>query len=387
MRRILVASLAAIFILPSAQAAASLSLPILKLPAQETTQERERKEAEKREAEKREAEKREAEKLEAEKREAEKREAEKREAEAKEAAGRAKYRLDAASYFDKFGTEQYAPWVRAHVSLIKGYPPYSDKYVSMFGLPVIGYHDPATEGQAPLEQSGIEAYVAQVRRDIEHGYGGVFVDDANWSSGYSPSSGPPANLARLLDTLRSDFPGITIEMNSQYHDIWPLMKAGNPYVARALKDVNIVTKEFGVGPNAGISTAQDYREYVEYVDQLHAKGIHVVACGDGSEVSTMEYNLATLFLGTDGSDYVNGNEQTPENWWVGYEAEPGSPTGARERLSSGLWRRAFSGGVVYVVEPGAARQTIRLPKPMHSAEWGTVESVTLSAGQGAVLTG
>jgi hypothetical protein len=37
------------------------------------------------------------------------------------------------------------------------------------------------------------------------------------------------------------------------------------------------------------------------------------------------------------------------------------------------------------VEPGAATQTIKLGKPMHSAEWGTVESVTLAAKQGAVL--
>jgi hypothetical protein len=43
--------------------------------------------------------------------------------------------------------------------------------------------------------------------------------------------------------------------------------------------------------------------------------------------------------------------------------------------------------MVYVVEPGAASQTIKLPRPMHSAEWGTVESLRLSAGQGAVLAG
>ena len=43
-------------------------------------------------------------------------------------------------------------------------------------------------------------------------------------------------------------------MNSQYHDIWPKMKAGDPYVARVLAQVNIVTKAFGVGPHALITT-------------------------------------------------------------------------------------------------------------------------------------
>jgi hypothetical protein len=55
--------------------------------------------------ERKEAEKRAAKILEGEKREAEKREAEKQEVSAP-----AKYRLDAASYFDKFGTKQYGSW-------------------------------------------------------------------------------------------------------------------------------------------------------------------------------------------------------------------------------------------------------------------------------------
>jgi len=78
--------------------------------------------------------------------------------------GRAKYRLDAAKYFAPFSTSQYAPWVTAHITLIKGYPPFSDRYLGMFGLPLIGYHDPATEGQAPLAPAQIEEYVAKAHR-------------------------------------------------------------------------------------------------------------------------------------------------------------------------------------------------------------------------------
>jgi len=39
------------------------------------------------------------------------------------------------------------------------------------------------------------------------------------------------------------------------------------------------------------------------------------------------------------------------------------------------------------VERGAPTQTIGLGRKMHSAEWGTVESVTLGPEQGAVLSG
>jgi hypothetical protein len=306
-----------------------------------------------------------------------------------EATGRPKYRLDAATYFDRFGVAQYAGWVKAKISVIKGYPPFSDKYVGLFGLPLIGYHDPATEGQAPLGPAGIKAYVAEVRRDMNLGYAGVFVDDANWSAGFPPSPGPRAALANLLVAIRAAEPKAVIEMNSQYHDIWPLMKAHDPDVERALRVVNIVTKEFGVGPTAAINTAQDYGELLQFIDALHAKGIHVTMTGDryGNTVPTMEYNLATYLLANDGGDFVNGHNQTPAHWWPGFNVNLGQAITRRERSPTGVWKRVFSGGVVYAVEPGASRQTIRLGKPMHSAQQGTVQSVTLTAGQGAVLVG
>jgi hypothetical protein len=303
--------------------------------------------------------------------------------------GQPKYRLDAKPYFVPFSTPAYTPWVRETISMIKGYPPFSDIYVGLFGLPLIGYHDPATEGQAPLARAGIEAYVDKVRLDIGLGYAGVFVDDANWSAGFSPSPGPRANLANLIEAIRAAEPGALIEMNSQYHDIWPLMKAHDPNVERALRLVNLVTKEFGVGPTSGINSAQDYAEFMQYVDTLHAKGIHLTMTGDtgagGSTVAVMEYNLATYFLVNDGRDYVNGVDQSPTNWWPGFDVSVGHATSPRERSAAGVWTRRFTGGVVYTVEPGAATRTIKLGKPMHSAEWGTVESVTLAAKQGVVL--
>jgi len=167
------------------------------------------------------------------------------------------------------------------------------------------------------------------------------------------------------------------------------MKAGNANVAEALNDVDMMTKEFGVGPSAGINTGQDYREFFEYVDALHEKGIDITMAGDphADNVPTMEYNLATYFLIDEGGDYVNGHDQTPGDWWRGFNVNLGTPLHARERLTGGLWRRRFSGGVVYTVEPGAAAKTITLPTTMRSAEWGEVQSLTLDAQEGAVLVG
>jgi hypothetical protein len=297
-------------------------------------------------------------------------------------AGHAKFRLDANKHFDRFSHD--AAFIEAHVDVVKAYPPFGDVYLQ-YGKPVIAYHDPATEGYAPLEKSQIERFVAVVEHDMSKGYAGVFVDDANWS--YSPSPGPEANLANLLEAIRSAEPGALIEINSQYHDIWPKMKQGDANVARALAQVNLVTKEFGVGPDAAITTGQDYGELLSYADVLREKGIHIVMAGDRRKVSIEEFNQATCLLINDGGDYVNATRPRPNRFWSGFEADLGSASGARERSNSGLWTRRFSGGTVYTVEPGAPTQTIRLGRRMHSAEWGNVESVTLSAGQGAVLAG
>jgi hypothetical protein len=303
--------------------------------------------------------------------------------------GQVKYRLDAASFFDPFAGTRYAPWVRGHVALIKGYPPFADAFSGLFGLPVIAYHDPATEGLAPLGPVQVQAYVTKVRRDMAHGYMGVFIDDANWSPGFQPSPGPSANLASLIEAVHAAAPHALLEVNSQFHDIWPLIKAGNPEVTRVLPDIRQLCVEYGVGPTSGINTPGGYAEFMQYTDTLHGKGIELTLTGDRRhrDVPTMEYNLATYFLINNGGDYVNATEQTPESFWSGFEVNLGNALGPRERLPSGLWTRKFAGGVVYTLEPGAATQTVKLAKVMHSAEWGSVSSITLSPGQGAVLTG
>jgi hypothetical protein len=290
------------------------------------------------------------------------------------------FRLDAASYFDPFAGEE--SWLKSHVSVIKAYPPFGDRYVKS-GLPVIGYHDPATEGFAPLEPSQVTAYVAEVDRDVSAGYAGVFVDDANWS--FSPSPGPAEHLANLMDAIRAAEPHALIEMNSQYGDISARMT--DPSVERALRDVNLVTKEFGVGPTAGINSGPAYAAFLSWVDTLHSKGIHVVLTGDrnANNDSFREYNLATYFLFNDGHDFINGTQQTPTNFWPGFTVNLGEATSPRVRSPEGVWTRSFSNGVVFSVEPGAPTHTIVLPAPMKTVSGETVSSITVAAAHGAVL--
>ena len=305
--------------------------------------------------------------------------------------GAVKYRIDASSYFDRYA--RACGWIKAHLALYKGYPSFANRVVKC-GVPVIGYHDGATDGYAPLTPSRIASYVAKVKADASHGYAGTFMDDVNWTPGFrdgtqlQDSVEPEAGkLASLIEAVRRAIgPRGIIEMNSQLDDLWPLMKAHNANVNRALAKINLVTKEFGV---AQIGSASSYRELFEYAAALHAKGVHLVMCGtyQNKTVPMMEWNQATYFLLNDGGDYVNGSHQYPRSFWAGFDVNLGEATSPRARSRLGLWSRHFTKGVVYSLEPGAATRTIRLPKAMHSAEWGTVTSVTLAAKQGAVLVG
>src|SRR5205807_1847261 len=110
--------------------------------------------------------------------------------------------------------------------------------------------------------------------------------------------------------------------------------------------------------------------------------------GDLATVPAEEFNLATYFLNNDGGDYVTTVEESPENWWPGHDIKLGAAVSPRERESSGLWKRTFTEGVAYTLEPGATSdQTV---KSAPGSTWLTIEGrevteVTLAPGTGAVL--
>jgi hypothetical protein len=316
-------------------------------------------------------------------------------------AGHQLNRLDAASYFDRFGPSsqgEWVPWINEHISVIKAYPTFGDWYAANTGRPVIGSHDVFTtftqQGTVPLTPTVTSEYVAAVERDRNAGYAGTFMDDINFQGANKPAPDvqPEAayrtELANLVEAVRSALgPPAPIEINAQYHDIWPLMKAKEPEVERALDHVNLVTKEFGVGVNSGIDTASDYKEFTEYVAALHEKGLHIVMSGDDKSVPGEEYNLATYFLVNDGGDYINQPEESPENWWPGNDINLGSATSPAERAQGGLWKREFTGGVVYTVEPEGETQTVNAPA---GRRWLDVENkelteIRIAPRSGAVL--
>jgi hypothetical protein len=165
----------------------------------------------------------------------------------------------------------------------------------------------------------------------------------------------------------------------------------NPLVRSQVEHANVINIEHGPSDSSFTGGTGSWSLYnlFTYIDEVHALGSGVKLAASSPEVPTMEYNLAAYFLISTGNDFVSGGgpTQTVNNFWSGWGVNLGEPTSPRERSSSGLWKRSFSGGAVYLLEPGAASQTISLPRPMKSATLGIVSSITLSARQAAVLAG
>jgi hypothetical protein len=295
-------------------------------------------------------------------------------------AGLVKIRLDAKSEFDGFPVE----WFKGLTRLM-AYPPGGDRYV-VAGVPTLAYHDAwTTWGSSGATH--VAEYVAWVKRDKEHGYLGQFMDDVNFAGGNI--AGTPAQYANLIEAVRAALgPAGVIEINAQMWDLKSML--GNPDVQRALRYVNVVTKEFNVDPRSAISSAGKYGEYLEFVDGLAAKGIGITNAGDASNSSAAdnEYSLASYLLVNTGLDFVGFSHQSPHSEYAALRGmDLGEQAQPRTQLPGGLWMRAFTHGEAVVAPPGTSG-SVALPRPMtRIGSSAPVTSVTLSGGQGAVLSG
>jgi hypothetical protein len=295
-------------------------------------------------------------------------------------AGLVKTRLDARSEFDSFPLAWFTGLTR-----LLAYPPGGDRYAAA-GVPTLGYHD-AWTAWGSSGATHVSEYVAWVRRDSEHGYAGQFMDDVNFAGGNI--AGSPAQYANLIEAVRAALgPEGVIEINAQMWDLKSMLS--NPDVRRALKFVNVVTKEFNVDPRSGISTAGKYREYLEFVDGLREKGIGITMAGDSSYSSEAddEYSLASYLLVNTGLDFIGFPRQSPHSEYAALRGmNLGEQSQPRAQLPSGLWTRTFTHGETIVAPPGTSG-SVTLPRPMNRiGASAPVTSVSVGGGQGAVLIG
>src|SRR5262249_11022976 len=81
---------------------------------------------------------------------------------------------------------------------------------------------------------------------------------------------------------------------------------------------------------------------------------------------------------------ANDTATTPDAFYAGYNADLGTPAGARYAWSN-VWRRDFAGGIVLVNEPYRTTRTLTIPDGYQDLDGVPRTSVTLAGGTGIVL--
>jgi hypothetical protein len=257
---------------------------------------------------------------------------------------------------------------------------------------------------ADISNSSYRAYwIANLRAELRHGYRGVFIDDVNMNRNVgngsedlvapiTPTTAKPLSedawrgyMATFMREVRAAFPKTEIVHNV----IWFADEhAGthNTSIRSEIHSANYIYLERGANDSGltGGSGPWSLSSFLSYIDEVHALGEGIVLDGSASDPQGLAYNLATYFLISTGKDAVSGADQTPDDWWPGWNINLGEATGSRYHWQ-GLLRRDFSGGLVLVNPPQTSTRVISLPRAMENVDGAAITSVTLPPASGAIL--
>jgi hypothetical protein len=243
-------------------------------------------------------------------------------------------------------------------------------------------------------------WIASVRETLSEGYRGLHIDDVNMEFRVSdgdehetapldPRTGQEMTLANwrryvaeFTEEIRAAFPGIEISHNA----IW-FADQSDAFVKRAHAAADYINLERGVNDGGIVDGGGrwGYETLLAHVDQLHARGKHVVFDSFTESRAGAEYNLASYLLVNRSQDGFKAEyRDTPDDWWAdGYELDLGAAVAGRYAWN-GLLRRDFARGYVLVNQPDRTTRTVTTPGA--TTLDGVRQDVTsLSGGSGIVL--
>ena len=234
-------------------------------------------------------------------------------------------------------------------------------------------------------------------------YKGLIIDDVNLdlsrvSDGngnpvtpVDPTTGQPmiaeawrGYFADFMAQVRAAFPNTEIAHNALWFLDWT-----DPNIQREIQAADWINLERGVN-DAGLTGGTGYwslYRFLAFVDNVHSNGKGVILDSEvpASDSDTArEYSAAAFLLISSGKDMVADNSQTPTYWWRGFNTDLGKAQGGRYSWQ-GLWRRDFAGGIALLNPPESPSLAVTLPQPLQRVDGSVVSTVTLEAGQGAVL--
>ena len=359
-------------------------------------------------------------------------------------AGRVSYELFTRPDFDHYtnspGRSQQR-WFRDHVARIIGYSPYFDNKTSWFPRALVymdmyGVHpdtDVAREhpnwllrdaagntlfvpwgcanGTCPqfaadIANSEYRAWFVDTAKSLlRRGYLGIFLDDVNMEFRVSDGNGKEAvpidstthqpmswdawrnHVADFVEQIRKALPNAEITHNSIWYAGPGGIRDQDPAIRRQIKAADHIDVERGIGSDPGLTGGDgqwSLNALFAYIDRVHALGRGVTMQQYKVDLASREYSLAGYFLISSGDDLYSDANATPDDWWVGYDIDLGTPMGPRT-YRDGVFQRKFSCGMVVLGEPGLHSRSVALDAPYTTLDGRSVRSVDVSGRQGMVL--
>lgn len=349
------------------------------------------------------------------------------------------YSVLAGPNLDKYTSDPaMAGWIRDHVALVGSYTPYFDGklaaipnaiayhdayavYAASTGSPSLASHPELIAvdtggnklfipwGPQPFQQYAGDVSNPQFREFMVQAiksttyapggnYQGVFLDDVNLSPRTCDSVGNPVMpidrstgvvmtadswaryFALYVQMLRVALP---VGCKMVHNSIWTT--PSSTAVDRQIAACDWVNLERGFGDTGltGRTGPFSLAAFMIFVDHVHELGSSVII--DEYFAADLNYAVAGYFLIHAGADMIGFADQPFDASWPSMlSADLGYPGGPRNCTAS-LWSRSFSGGVVYLNEPGAAAVTVPLTRPCVGFDGVKCAEVTLGPKQGIVL--
>ncbi len=299
-------------------------------------------------------------------------------------------------YLDLYGVPTDSPLVGQHPDWFL-----RDNSGHLLYIPFACNGSKCSQYAADPGNAGFRSYwISQTSAILRRGYKGVWIDDVNLAfrvgngggtqiAPHDPRTGTTMTVtawmkyvADFTKDIRASLPNTEIVHNS----IWfagESQRDYNPSVIEEIQSADYIDCERGVsdGGLTGGTGIWSLNALLAFVDHVHTLGKKTIF---DEYKRNGEYGLAGYFLISTGGDAEADQSMTPNNWWSGYEVNLGTAQGGRYTWNR-LLRRDFTGGMVLLNPPQSGTVTVSLPHSFERIGGSSVSSVSLGAGQGAVL--
>ena len=213
-------------------------------------------------------------------------------------------------------------------------------------------------GNAAFQAKWADNVSAKLKADV---WDGVFVDDTNPTMRYhynvssvakyptdAQYSAATGSALRVIGPRLRGEGKLVIPNIGAWRNYRSTVSQWLPFISGGMEEQ--FTK-WGNTPSVGYLTGVDWDDQLALLKQTQAMGklFLGVSHSDRSDQVAARYGWATMLLASAGTaSFALHTDYTNETWFAEYDYNLGVPTGAETKLASGVHRRAYTRGLVYV---------------------------------------